>query len=162
MAWKRNVLVVANATLTSEELLKAMIAKAATGPTSFTLVVPANPLEGGREAAAAMLSAGLERLRGAGLETDGAIAGGDPLEAVADVWDPKAFDEVFVSTLPMKFSKWLHAGLPERVGKLTGAPVTHVVSEPPRPELHTDPPPPHEALGVMMGPLSVMGWGGHK
>ncbi len=57
----------------------------------------------------------------------------DPLIAVTEAWDPKHYDEILISTLPMKFSKWMHAGLPERVSKLTGALVTHVVSQPPRP-----------------------------
>jgi len=90
------------------------------------------------------------------------VGNGDPLEAVTDAWDPKRYDEIVVSTLPLKFSKWMHAGLPERIAKLTGAPITHIVSQPPRPEAPTQPPPPHENAGVMMGPLKVMGWGGHK
>ena len=53
--------------------------------------------------------------------------------AVTDAWDPKRHDEIIVSTLPMRFSKWMHAGLPERISRLTGAPVTHVVAEPPKP-----------------------------
>jgi hypothetical protein len=57
----------------------------------------------------------------------------------------------------MRFSKWLHAGLPERIGKLTDAPVTHVVSQPPKPEPEVAPPPARTDSG--MGPLSVLGWG---
>jgi hypothetical protein len=62
----------------------------------------------------------------------------------------------------MKMSKWLHAGLPERIERLTGAPVSHVVSQPPKRTVQTAPPPPSEDRGVMMGPLSVMAWGGHR
>ena len=61
----------------------------------------------------------------------------------------------------MRVSKWLHAGLPERIAKLTDATVTHVVSEPPKPPVATVPAPAHERQAPL-GPLSVLGWGGHK
>jgi hypothetical protein len=80
---------------------------------------------------------------------------------VTDAWDPKRYDEIIVSTLPMRFSKWLHAGLPERIGKLTDAPVTHVVSQPPKPAPEVAPPPAARTESAM-GPLSVLAWGGHK
>jgi hypothetical protein len=160
MTWKRNILVVANVTAASPELLEALSARSRREPTSFTLVVPATTFGGGRAAAAEMLSAALERLRQAGLEADGAVGAPDPIVAVTDAWDPKRYDEIIVSTLPTKVSKWLHAGLPERVLKLTGAPVSHVVSAPPRPAVATTPPPQHDDSG--MGPLSVLGWGGQR
>ena len=157
MTWKRSFLVVANVTATSDELIEALKARA---PASFTLVIPATPSGGGREAAAAKLEDALEQLRTAGLEAEGSVGNGDPILAVTDVWDPKKYDEIIVSTLPMRFSKWLHAGLPERIGKLTDAPVSHVVSQPPRPEPEVAPPPAHPDNG--MGPLSVLAWGGRK
>jgi len=92
---------------------------------------------------------------------DGRVGASDPIEAVMDEWDPRRYDEIIVSTLPMKVSKWLHAGLPERVGRLTAARVTHVVSPPPKPAVHTGPPPVHEKQGVM-APLSVLGWGARR
>ncbi len=53
----------------------------------------------------------------------------------------------------MRFSKWLHAGLPERISKLTDAPVTHVVSQPPKPEPEVAPPPapPDRSMGPLDG-----------
>ena len=157
MAWKRSFLVVANVTSTSEELIDALKARA---PASFTLVIPATPFGGGREAAFAKLGEAVEQLREAGLECDGSVGNADPILAVTDAWDPKRYDEIIVSTLPMRFSKWLHAGLPERIGKLTDAPVTHVVSQPPRPDHELAPPPAHPDKA--MGPLSVLAWGGRK
>ena len=44
---------------------------------------------------------------------------------------------------------------------MTGARVTHVVSQPPKPELETSPAPVHENHGVMT-PLSVLAWGPHR
>jgi GABA permease len=160
MTWKRNVLVVANVTATSDELVEALKARAQREPATFTLVVPATPFGGGREAATQKLNEAVKHLGAAGLEADGMVGAADPIVAVSDAWDPKRYDEIVVSTLPMRISKWLHAGLPERIEKMTGAPVTHIISEPPKPAVEVAPPPPHEK--GTMGPLTVLGWGGHK
>jgi hypothetical protein len=157
MTWKRSFLVVANVTATSDELIEALKSRA---PASFTLIIPATPFGGGREAATATLEKALEQLRAADLEAEGSVGNADPILAVTDVWDPKKYDEIIVSTLPMRFSKWLHAGLPERIGKLTDAPVTHIVSQPAKPAPEVAPPPAHPDNG--MGPLSVLAWGARK
>jgi hypothetical protein len=162
MAWKSNVLVVANVTATSDELLGALKARAQQEPASFTLVIPATPFGGGRAAAHKMLGDAIEQLRSAGLEIDGHVGEADPVIAITEAWDPTRYDEIIVSTLPMRVSKWLHAGLPERIAKITGAPVTHVVSQPPKPPVETVPARERENRGVMMGPLSVLGWGRNK
>ena len=157
MTWKRSFLVVANVTATSDELIEALKTRA---PASFTLIIPATPFGGGREVAMSTLEKSLEQLRAAGLEAEGSVGNADPILAVTDAWDPKRYDEIIVSTLPMRFSKWLHAGLPERIGKLTDAPVTHIVSQPAKPEPEVAPPPAHPDNG--MGPLSVLAWGARK
>ena len=159
MAWKTSVLVVANVTATSQELLDVLIARANREPTSFTLVVPATPFGGGREAAESKLVEAVEQLRAAQLEVDGSVGNPDPIVAVSEIWDPKRYDEIIVSTLPMQLSKWLHAGLPERIERLTGAPVAHVVSQP-RKTMQTQPAPVHEEGGL--GPLKVLAWGGNR
>ena len=159
MAWTKHTLVVANVTAASNELVDALKLKAADQPARFTLIVPATPFGGGREAAHEALTAACARLREEGLEAEGSVGDADPIVAVSEAWDPKRYDEIVVSTLPMRFSKWLHAGLPERIGKLTGAPVTHVISEPARQEVEVEPAPPHERAA--MGPLSVLAWGSH-
>ena len=160
MTWKRSFLVLANVTATSDQLKDAMRTRAQAESCSFTLVIPATPFGGGREAAQEKLSEALEELQAAGLECEGSVGNADPILAVTDAWDPKKYDEIIVSTLPMRFSKWLHAGLPQRISKLTDAPVTHVVSEPPKPELHVAPPPEHPDRS--MGPLTVLSWGARK
>jgi hypothetical protein len=162
MAWRRNVLVVANVTATSRELTAALIARAERDQaTNFTLIVPATPYAGGRAAAERQLKEAIAQFRGAGLEIDGLVGGPDPIVAVTDVWDPKRYDEIIVSTLPMKLSKWLHAGLPERIAKLTDASVTHVVSEPPKPPITPEAAPPQHDPAPL-GPLSVLAWGANK
>jgi GABA permease len=158
MTWQRSFLVVANVTASSDELIEALKARA---PARFTLIIPATPFGGGRDAALAQLESALEQLRAAGLEAQGSVGNADPILAVTDVWDPKHYDEIIVSTLPMGFSKWLHAGLPDRIGKLTDCPVTHIVSSPPKPAPEVAPPPPARSDSAM-GPLAVLAWGGRK
>jgi hypothetical protein len=157
MTWKRSFLVVANVTATSDELIQGLRARAEREPASFTMIIPAAR---GRDVAGQKLAEALELLEAAGLEATGSVGNADPILAVTDAWDPKKYDEIIVSTLPMRFSKWLHAGLPERIGKLTDAPVTHIVSQPAKPEPEVAPPPPHPDKA--MGPLSVLAWGGRK
>ena len=154
MAWKRTVLVVANVTATSRELVDALNERAGERAT-FTLIIPA---AGGRAAAHARLAAALEHLREHGLEVDGSVGNADPLVAATEAWDPKRYDEIIVSTLPPDISKWLHAGLPHRIEKLTGASVRHVVSRPPKPPLPATPAPAQEHRRGTLGPLSVLGW----
>jgi GABA permease len=156
MTWQKHILVVANITATSSELVEALKAISAQDTVRFTLVVPATPFRGGRAAAKGNLEQACERLRQEGLRVDGLVGDSDPCVAVTETWDPQRHDEIIVATLPMRFSKWLHAGLPERIGRLTGAPVTHVIAQP-RAELEVAPAPPHERAA--MGPLTVLGWG---
>jgi hypothetical protein len=164
VVWKASVLVVANVTADSDELLQALCDRAERGATTFTLLVPATG--GGpeaRAAAVARLEAALARAREADLEIEGALGDAEPVTAVHEAWSPAVFDEVIVSTLSTGASKWLQIDLPHRIERLTGAPVTHVTSSP-RP----DPPPAsparvrdRERHGVL-SPLTVMGWGRGK
>jgi hypothetical protein len=158
MAFTFSILVVANRTADSDELLAALKVHTERRPTTFTLLVPA-PAAGpaGREAGAEVLERALKTMREAGLEVDGQVGHHDPIDAVNDVWDPKRFDEVIVSTLPGAASKWLQVDLPHRVARITGVQVTHVIASDRRaPEITT--PPVHEKQGLL-SPLSVLTWG---
>jgi hypothetical protein len=159
VAWTKHILVVANITAASDELVDALKRQAAGQPTRFTLIIPATVFGGGRQAAHEALASACQRLREEGLEAEGSVGDADPIVAVAEAWDPKRHDEIVVSTLPMRFSKWLHAGLPERIEKLNGAPVTHVISQPQRQQIEAEPAPVHERAAL--GPLSVLAWGSH-
>jgi hypothetical protein len=151
VAWKFNVLVVANVTADAPELIRALKERSSRDACSFTLLVPA-PAAGsvGRDAAKERLESALEAMREAGLEVEGTVGDHDPIAAVHDAWDPTRYDEVVISTLPTGASKWLQVDLPHRVEKLTGGTqVTHVVAEPPRPEPATTPAPKAEKHGVL-------------
>jgi hypothetical protein len=156
-----NVLVVANLTANSQHLLDALKARAERSPIRVTLVMPAQgPGLGGREAVKARLDEALEGMRAAGLEADGAIGDADPMEAVAECFDPARHDEAIVCTLPGRSSKWLQHDFPHRVARFTGVTVTHVVADDLRPAPATSPAPTHER--EPLGPLSVLSWGGRR
>jgi hypothetical protein len=127
MAWQTRALVIANRTADSDQLLEALEGRTRTGPVAFTLLVPCGP--SGRDEARARLDSAVGRMRARGLEVDGSLArDSDPVAAAHEAWDPAAYDEVIVCTLPTGVSKWLQVDLPHRVAKLTDAPVTHVVA----------------------------------
>jgi hypothetical protein len=159
MAWKRNVLVVANVTATSDELLDALKRRAAREASAFMVIVPATPFGGGRAAAARQLEDALELMRDGGLEVDGSVGDADPMTAVAESWDPRRYDEIIVATLPTGVSKWLQADLPHRVAKFTGAQVVHIISHLPKPELKTVRVAEHHKYGLLT-PLATLGRNG--
>jgi hypothetical protein len=145
MAWEFSLLVVANVTAGSDELVDALRDRAAQGTCAFTLVMPASGVE-----ARTRLEAALERMREADLDIEGRVGDPDPIVAVMDVWDPMKFDEIIVSTLPTGSSRWMGIDLPHRLEKLTSVPVRHVVSKPPPPEAPTGPPPEQpQKMGVL-------------
>jgi nucleotide-binding universal stress UspA family protein len=129
-----SVLVVANRTAGSDELLEALQKRAEQGPVSFHLVVPATArgvswvadMHAGANAAEHDLDGALERLRASGLEVDGEIGDPDPVAAVQDAANAKRYDEVIVSTLHKTMSRWLKLDLPSKTAHATGLPVTHV------------------------------------
>jgi hypothetical protein len=139
MPEKARVLVVANRTACSDELLEALQAHAAEHPAAFTLVVPATPdalprvagptpdqEEAARDKAEQNMENALRRLRDAGLEVQGKVGDPDPVAAAVDAVNFEDFEEIFVSTLPSSVSKWLRFDAPHRVERATGRSVTHV------------------------------------
>jgi hypothetical protein len=149
MAWKFNVLVVANVTATSDELLATLRERSERGACSFTLLMPRegpNSKERLEEALEAWRAAGLEHV-------SGRTGVPDPIVATMEAWDPREFDEIVVSTLPTGVSRWLGLDLPHRLEKLTSVPVLHVVSQP-RSEVQWERPPAQETYGVL-SPLAA-------
>jgi hypothetical protein len=156
MAWTFSVLVVANVTATSEELLERLRERAGRDRCRFTLVVPA-PAVGpvGREAAERTLAEALDHFHAAGLEVEGVIGDHDPIGAVTDEWDPQKYDDIVISTLPTGVSKWLQVDLPHRIERTTGVQVTHVVAEPQRREPRTERVSKPDSYGVL-SPLQAL------
>ena len=137
MADKARILVVANRTAESPELLDALRSRTVHGPCEFTLLVPstphglawaANTHDAGNEEAEEHRTAFLEQLRDEGVDIAAAKVGdADPLAAISDECNFNEYDELIVSTLPLKLSKWLHIDLPSKAKAATGLPVTHVI-----------------------------------
>jgi hypothetical protein len=129
-----NVLVVANRTAESEQLLSAMRERNERGACKFTLLVPATPhgvswaadMHSGSGEAEEHMNRAVESMRSAGLEVDGKVGDPDANAAVMDEVNFASYDEVIVSTLPRHVSKWLKVDLPHRVERVTGLPVTHI------------------------------------
>jgi hypothetical protein len=128
MAWKRQILVVANVTAGSDDLIDLLAQRAEAAETEFTLLCPATRVAGdGTAAARANLEAARERMTGLGLSvTEARVGVADPFEAVLQVYDPREFDEIVVSTLPHESSRWLALDAPRRIQRRTGASVTHL------------------------------------
>ena len=124
------VLVLANRTADSPQLREALLERRERGPIEVTLLVPAaweaQDPHGGVETGRRRVRAALERLRATGLDVRCRLGDPDPITALREAWDPERYDEVVVSTLPSRVSRWLQIDLPRRAGKLTGVPVTHV------------------------------------
>ena len=152
MAWEFILLVVANVTASSDDLLDCLRDRAAEGACRFTLIMPASGAD-----ARTRLDEALARMEQAGLENvEGSVGDPDPVVAVMETWDPMKFDEIIVSTLPTGSSRWLGLDLPHRLEKLTSVPVRHVVSKP-RPVVRAGPPPERPArYGVLAALAAIM------
>jgi len=132
MSGMARVLVVADRTADSDELLAALVERHSQGPIEVTLVAPAaweiaDP-HGGRQSVMRRLRSAAGRFAEAGIETESVVGDPDPVAAVAAIWDPNRFDEVIVSTLPDGLSRWLRLDLPRRVERHTGQAVRHVIA----------------------------------
>lgn len=130
------VLIVANRTAATAALLEQVRARARECPATFHLVVPATPRGlhrlvdpevAGREEAGANLLEALPKLSAAaGSEVTGEVGDATPLAAITDaLHETGAFDEIVISTLPRRFSRWTRMDLLTQARDL-GLPVTHV------------------------------------
>ena len=130
------VLLVANRTATAESLLEAVRERAGQGSMSFHLVVPATPQGlhrlvdpevAGVEAAQHRLERALLVLsEAAGQPVSGHVGDANPLAAVQDALHLRGCDEIILSTLPWRLSRWMKVDLPSKVRAL-GLPVCHIV-----------------------------------
>jgi hypothetical protein len=131
------VLVVANKTAATPALLDAVRERAARGPCTFTLLVPStahglhrvmDPEDQDRSEAEATLELALPLLsEAAGRRVEGLIGDPEPLSAIQDAINLHGFDEIILSTLPTRVSRWLRLDLPHKAAGL-GLPVTTVTA----------------------------------
>lgn len=121
-----NVLVIANQTVVSDELLERIRKRAAKSPASFLIVAPQSDEEDAD--ADKRLRFALTELRGAGIDAHGQVVHPDPYTAARQVVNDERVDEIIVSTFPGERSGWLRRDLVQRLRKDTGLPVEHVIS----------------------------------
>jgi hypothetical protein len=133
------VLVVANETLASEDLVDAVRRRAAEGPIRAVVIAPVNEPRSGyvvyrnsrRASAGRRVDPVVDALRDAGIPAHGEVYEGGPVTAVEDVLAQEPIDEVFVSTHPEETSGWLRRkNVLSELARLSGdRPFTHVVSD---------------------------------
>jgi hypothetical protein len=132
------VLVVAHRTAATPALIEAVRERAARGPAAFTLLVPnsahglhrvVDPEDQNAGEAQTVLDLALPLLEdAAGAPIEGLIGDAEPLNAIQDAVNLHGFDEIIISTLPKRVSRWLHLDLPSKANGL-GLPVTTVTAQ---------------------------------
>ncbi len=131
------VLIVAHQTADCPELAEAVARRADAGACTFTLLVPArgrglrriiDPESEGISEAEERLELAIPLLsEAAGEPIIGVVGTHEPLAAVQDALNVLGFDEVIISMLPVRDSRWFRLELPRKVRAL-GVRVTEVIT----------------------------------
>ncbi|MFG1932152.1 amino acid permease [Mycobacterium sp. NPDC048908] len=138
------VLVLANETVNSTELLDELRRIGADKDATYFVQVPLSPIETGtaathgpldvweatKQAAQARLDHTLATLRAEHLEADGALGDQRPLRALAEGADAFHPDQIVIATLPPEYSVWHRFDVVDRARAEHKIPVTHVVATP--------------------------------
>jgi hypothetical protein len=120
------ILIVANRTAAAPRLLDEVRRRAEAAPCRFSLLIPDVRVRG---AADWTLEIALPLLqRAAKSPVEGLLGGPDPLASVRETLAEGEYDEIIVSTLPRRFSRWLRQDLITQISKL-GLPVTVVTPQ---------------------------------
>jgi GABA permease len=140
---EHRILVVANETVGGPELLETV--RESARPGSHVLVVSpalnspirhwASDEDDARARAKERLDTSLASMRASGLQAEGEIGDGDPIQAIEDAIRTFRPDELIVSTHPVGRSHWLERGVVEKARERFDIPLTHVVVDlesPPR------------------------------
>jgi hypothetical protein len=123
------VLIVAHRTAATPLLLDAVRARAVRSTCVFTLLVPRPYWDPDTEEAEMTLELAIPLLQDAtGGHVEGLVGDSDPFVAVSEAVESFGFDEILISTLPARVSRWLRRDLPHRVERF-GLPVTVVTAQ---------------------------------
>jgi hypothetical protein len=130
------ILVVANETVGGGSLLGELRQRSEGRDVRVLVVCPAlnSPLrrwasdeDDARSAAQARLEASLAGMRAAGVQAEGEVGDGDPIQAIEDALRTFRPDELIISTHPEGRSHWLERGVVEKARERFALPLTHVV-----------------------------------
>ncbi|MFL5969133.1 MAG: hypothetical protein ACJ74L_06020 [Gaiellaceae bacterium] len=133
---ERRILVVANETVGGHTLRSMILEKSLDVREEVLVVTPAlnSPLkhwvsdeDSARAAAQERLDASLAKLAEAGVQANGEVGDGDPLQAMEDALRTFGADEIIISTHPEGRSNWLERGVVEKARERFAVPITHVV-----------------------------------
>lgn len=125
----KRILIVAQRTAATPKLLDAVAERALREPCAFTLLVPRPYWDPDTEEASIILELAIPLLDlAAGSHVRGLVGATDPYEAVREALEREPYDEVIVSTLPQRVSRWLHLDLAHRITGL-GVPVSVITAE---------------------------------
>ena len=133
---ERRILVIANETVGGSELLAILRRKAEGVNEQVHVVCPAlnsqvrtwaSDEDGARAAAQQRLDASLARLRQDGVQAQGEVGDGDPLQAIEDALRTFGADEIVISTHPEGRSNWLERNVVGDARDRFDVPITHVV-----------------------------------
>jgi hypothetical protein len=137
MSSDARILVVVNRTVAIFGLIAVVRERAAKGPAIFILLVPniahglhrvVDPEDQGQGEAEQTLELALPLLEeAAGGHVEGMVGDAEPLAAIQDAIHLHGFDEIIISTLPKRVSRWLKLDLPHKAAGL-GLPVTTVTA----------------------------------
>lgn len=139
----RRYLVIANQTLATHQLRQELLLRAEAEPSLFHFLVPNTAekdysvewaaqdgaIETGTGGAEARLKFALASVRAAGACALGALGDPDPLQAVQLQVQCSNYDEIIVSMLPEKASRWFVADLPNRISRSVQVPVTTITAK---------------------------------
>ena len=134
---ERRVLVVANQTIGTEELMSAISTRALSGRTRFLVLCPAltsrvkawaSDEDPARATAQERLDEMLARLAAVGIDARGEVGDSDPLVAIDDAVHAFHPDEIVIATHPPGRSAWHEAGVVQSVSARFDVPVSHIVA----------------------------------
>jgi hypothetical protein len=138
MSSPARVLVVAHRTAATPALIEAVRERAAASEATFSLLVPATPRglarvmdpeDADRSPAEDVLELAVPLLEeAAGAPVEGMVGDPEPLAAIQDAVNLHGYDEIIISTLPARVSRWLRFDLPHKAAGL-GLPVSVVTAK---------------------------------
>ncbi len=120
-----HTLVVATRTVNASDLVSRLIERHRERPHRYTFICPASG-EISREDVCDRLASTLAALYREEIDATGQPMSPEPFAAVENAIAHYRVDEVLISTLAGRSSKWLEAGLVERVGEITDMPIEHI------------------------------------